>query len=94
MLTGQAKADLHKLNDAEKKLAIKQQITRIHSAVNDGTLDREAVNGALEQLTELTQDEKKDFTKAQPDSFDAFTGQKPAEEPHPAAPVAPSAPQA
>ena len=48
------------LNNAERKLAIKQQIDRIHAAVNDGTLDRDAVNDALERMTMLTQDEGKE----------------------------------
>lgn len=89
MLTDQDKADLRKLDATTKSTAITQQIQRIHVAVNDGTLDRAAVNDALERLTELTGVDKKDEKK--PDSFAAFTGQKPPETPHPVAPVQPQA---
>lgn len=46
---------------------VREQVQRIHCAVNDGTLDRETVNDALSKLHALLE--------AKPDSFLGFTGQ-------------------
>ena len=64
MLNEQDKDELHRLNHTERKVVFKQQLDRIHAAVNDGTLDRDTVNDALERLGVLTQDEPREPASA------------------------------
>lgn len=66
-LSDQDKADLRKLDAAGTKLAITQQIARVHHATQDGTLDRATVADALDRLTVLTKVDEPD-APAKPDT--------------------------
>lgn len=66
MLDDKEKSRLQAISDSDKRTAIADECSRIHCAVNDGSLDRDSVNDALERIGAMVSAEKK--TNAKPDA--------------------------